>query len=148
MCIKLKRIETYTSEIVDFIKNHSDAYNGSENLIAGVNVDKDKILFNIIKDNTAVGFFMVVDVTNEVAFGGHEIEIGVFELYQGNNYAQYCLSNIKKLLTLDNIDISMISALVKTTNPDRDKIINTLIKSKFMKYDTFNGNELFCKKIK
>lgn len=147
MCIKLKRIETYTSEIVDFIKAHSDAYNGSENLKAGLNVKEGKILYNIIKDNTSVGFFMVVDATNEVAFAGYEIEIGVFKLYQGNKYAQYCLKNIKKLLTLDNLDISIINALVKTTNPDRDKITKVLRKNKFIKYDTINGNEIFCKKI-
>lgn len=56
MCIKLDEIRSYSKEIVDFIKSHQDAYNGWEGLEENLPVSSRIKLFNIIKDNMAIGF--------------------------------------------------------------------------------------------
>lgn len=88
MCIILNEIRSYSKEIVNFIQSHQDAYTGLEHLWEGVDVPKDRQLFNILKDNQIVGFFMVVNNINKGKDIGCEIEIGIFDNYAEKGLAQ------------------------------------------------------------
>ena len=135
MCIRLEEIRSYSKEIVDFIKSHQDAYNGGEGLEENLPVSSNIKLFNLIKNDIAIGFLMLVDCMDEPEFPGHELEIGIFENFQNSSYATYCIANIEKLLSKHAENIDKIIVQVKETNNDSIKIKKVLVKNGFTYYE-------------
>lgn len=133
MCIILDETYSYSKEIVNFVQSHQYAYTGLEHLREGVDVPKDRQLFNILKDNQIVGFFMVVNNINKGKDIGCEIEIGIFDNYKGKRIAEqtikYFLENhINKEFEIDD---KCVYAVVNKSNKCFEHMTSVLGKCNF-----------------
>lgn len=118
MCIKLEEISSYSKAIVDFIQSHQDAYTGLEHLKENIDVPQNRKLFNILKDNQIVGFFIVANGINKGKDYGCEIEIGVFDDYKGKGIAIQTIKHFLENYINDEFkkDNNCIYAVVNKSN--------------------------------